>query len=39
MKRSAFDRSIIVSWGELTGSKLPAPSYEKAGKHVLITDY
>ena len=22
-----FDYSVIVSWGELTSSKLPAPSY------------
>ena len=34
--RIAFDDSVVVSWEELTSSKLPAQSYEEAGEHILI---
>ena len=27
----AFDDFVVVSWGELTSSKLQAPSYDEAG--------
>ena len=30
-RRSAFDASVLVSWGELTSSKLKAQSYDEAG--------
>ena len=30
-----FDGSAIVSWEGLTSSKLPAPSYEGAGKRAM----
>ena len=36
MKNISFDYFVIVSWGELTSSKLLAQSYERAGMHVLI---
>ena len=34
---NAFGCFVIVSWGELTSSKLQAPSYEKAGARILTT--
>ncbi len=37
--RGEFNRSVIVSWGELTSSKLKAQSYEEAGKRVPTTDH
>ena len=36
--RPLFSSSLGVSWGELTSSKLLAPSYEAAVKRALITD-
>ena len=38
-RRGEFDCSVIVSWGELTSSKLKAQSYEEAGKRAPTTDY
>ena len=38
-RRGAFNYSVIVSWEELTSSKLLAQSYEEAGTRALTTDY
>ena len=38
-RRGEFNCSVIVSWGELTSSKLKAQSYKEAGKRVPTTDY
>ena len=37
--RGAFDCLVVVSWGELTSSKLQAQCYDEAGKRVPTTDY